>query len=204
MLRYIRELEFRTICDYIKKDSSVLDLGCGDCELLRRLTKHKNIKAQGIEIDEQEIYKCVQKGVSVLHEDIEHGLSEYKDKSFDYIVLQQSLSEVVKQPDKVIEDALRVGRKVIISFSNFVHYKARFQIFFKGITPVTPSLPYLWYDTPNLHFLSISDFTDYCRTRKINIEKATYLGTKKRVYLFPNFFALVGIFMISKNKTNKT
>lgn len=199
MLRYIRELEFRTICDYIDKDTSVLDLGCGDCELLQRLIKNKNVKAQGIEIDEQEIYKCVQKGVSVLHEDIEYGLSEYKDKSFDYIVMQQSLSEVVRQPDKVIEEALRVGRKVIISFSNFVHYKARFQIFFKGITPVTPSLPYLWYDTPNLHFLSISDFTDYCKKRKINIEKAIYLGTKRKVYLFPNFFALVGIFMISRN-----
>jgi len=199
MLRYIRELEFRTICDYTEKDSSVLDLGCGDCELLYRLIKNKNVKAQGIEIDEQEIYKCVQKGVSVLHEDIEYGLSEYKDKSFDYIVLQQSLSEVVKKPDKVIEDALRVGKKVIISFSNFAHYKSRFQIFCKGKTPITPSLPYSWYDTPNLHFLSISDFEDYCKKRKIDIEKATYLGTKKRVYLFPNLFALVGIFMISRN-----
>jgi methionine biosynthesis protein MetW len=199
MLRYIRELEFRTICDYIEKDTSVLDLGCGDCELLYRLIKNKNVKAQGIEIDEQEIYKCVQKGVSVLHEDIEYGLSEYKDRSFDYIVLQQSLSEVVKKPDKVIEDALRVGKKVIISFSNFAHYKSRFQIFCKGKTPITPSLPYSWYDTPNLHFLSISDFADYCKERKINIEKAIYLGTKKRVYLFPNFFALVGIFMISRN-----
>jgi methionine biosynthesis protein MetW len=199
MLRYIREIEFQTICNYIKEGSSVLDLGCGDCELLYRLIKNKNVKAQGIEIDEKEIYKCVQKGVSVLHEDIEHGLSEYKDKSFDYIVLQQSLSEVVKQPDKVIEEALRVGRKLIISFSNFVHYRARLQISLKGKTPITPSLPYSWYDTPNLHFLSISDFIDYCKKRKIKIEKATYLGTKKRVYLFPNLFALVGIFMISQN-----
>jgi methionine biosynthesis protein MetW len=199
MLRYIREIEFRTICNYIKEGSSVLDLGCGDCELLYRLIKNKNVKAQGIEISEQEIYKCVQKGVSVLHEDIEYGLSEYKDNSFDYIVLQQSLSEVVKQPDKVIEEALRVGRKVVISFSNFVHYRARVQIFLKGRTPITPSLPYSWYDTPNLHFLSISDFIEYCKKRKIKIEKATYLGTRKRAYLFPNFFALVGIFMISKN-----
>jgi methionine biosynthesis protein MetW len=199
MLRYIRELEFQTICNYIKEGSSVLDLGCGDCELLYRLVENKNVKGQGIEIDEQEIYKCVEKGVSVLHEDIEYGLSEYKDRSFDYIVFQQSLSEVVKKPDKVIEEALRVGRKVIISFSNFAHYKARFQIFFKGKTPITPSLPYSWYDTPNLHFLSISDFIVYCKDRKIEVEKATYLGRGKRVYLFPNFFALVGIFMISKN-----
>jgi methionine biosynthesis protein MetW len=199
MLKYIREIEFQTICNYIKEGSSVLDLGCGDCELLHRLIKNKNIKAQGIEIDEKEIYKCVQKGVSVLHEDIEYGLAEYKDNSFDYIVLQQSLSEVVKQPEKVIQESLRVGRKVIISFSNFVHYRARLQIFLKGKTPITPSLPYSWYDTPNLHFLSITDFIDYCKKRKIKIEKATYLGTKKRVYLLPNFMALVGIFMISKD-----
>ncbi|MEJ2306496.1 MAG: methionine biosynthesis protein MetW [candidate division WOR-3 bacterium] len=198
MLRYIREIEFQTICDYIKAGSSVLDLGCGDCELLYRLVKNKNIKAQGIEIDEKKIYKCVEKGVSVLHEDIDYGLSEYKDKSFDYIVLQQSLSEVVKKPDRVIQDALRVGKKVIISFSNFAHFRARLQIFLKGKTPVTPSLPYAWYNTPNLHFLSLSDFIEYCRERKIKIEKRTYLGTKRKTYLLPNFLALVGIFMISK------
>lgn len=198
MFRYIRDLEFKSICNYIKKNSSVLDLGCGDCELLSRLVKQKNVRAQGVEINEKKIYKCVQKGISVLHEDIDYGLAEYQDNSFDYIVLQQSLSEVVKQPNKVIQESLRVGRKVIISFSNFAHYKARIQIFFEGKTPVTPSLPYLWYDTPNLHFLSLSDFINYCKKREIQIEKATYLGTKKRVYLFPNFFALVGIFMISK------
>jgi len=198
MLRYIREIEFQTICDYIKAGSSVLDLGCGDCELLYRLVKNKNIKAQGIEIDEKKIYKCVEKGVSVLHEDIDYGLSEYKDKSFDYIVLQQSLSEVIKKPDRVIQDALRVGKKVIISFSNFAHFRARLQIFLKGKTPVTPSLPYAWYNTPNLHFLSLSDFIEYCRERKIKIEKRTYLGTKRKTYLLPNFLALVGIFMISK------
>lgn len=199
MLRYIREIEFQTICSYIKERSSVLDLGCGDCELLHRLVKNKNVKAQGIEINEKEIYKCVKKGVSVLHEDIEYGLSEYKDKSFDYIVLQQSLSEVVKQPDKVIQEALRVGRKVIISFSNFAHYSARLQIFLKGRTPITPSLPYSWYDTPNLHFLSLSDFIEYCKERKIKIEKKTYLGTKRKAIFLPNFCALVGIFMISQD-----
>jgi len=199
MLQYIREIEFETICDYIKKGSSVLDLGCGDCELLHRLIKDKDIKAQGIEINEKEIYKCVKKGVSVLHEDIEYGLSEYKDKSFDYIVLQQSLSEVVKKPDKVIQEALRVGRKVIISFSNFAHYSARLQISLKGRTPVTPSLPYAWYNTPNLHFLSLSDFIGYCKEKNVKIERKTYLGTKRKAYFFPNFCALVGIFMISQD-----
>jgi methionine biosynthesis protein MetW len=199
MLRYIREIEFQTICDYIKDGSSVLDLGCGDCELLYRLIKNKNVKGQGIEIDEKEIYKCVKKGVSVLHEDIEFGLSEYKNEAFDYIVLQQSLSEVVKKPDKVIQEALRVGRKVIISFSNFAHYSARLQIFIRGRTPVTPSLPYAWYNTPNLHFLSLSDFIKYCKEREIKIERKTYLGTKRKAYLFPNFLALVGIFLISQN-----
>jgi methionine biosynthesis protein MetW len=161
------------------------------------------VKAQGIEIDEQAIYQCVARGLSVFNEDIDNGLSGYPDKSFDYIILNQSLQQV-KKPDIVLKEALRVGREVIIGFPNFAHYSARLQMFFKGKTPVTPSLPYEWHDTPNLHFLSISDFVYYCRKRKIKIEKEAFIGRNRRVGIFPNLFALTGIFLISNGVAKDT
>ena len=124
---------------------------------------------------------------------------EYKDKSFDYVILNQSLQQI-RHVEPVLEDALRVGKKVIVGFPNFAYYKARLQIFFQGRTPVAGALPYQWYETPNLHFLSISDFITYCRTKGITIEKVKYTGRKKAVSLLPNLFAHAGIFLISKGK----
>ena len=192
-------LEYKAILEWVKREASVLDLGCGNGELLAFLIREKNIKAQGIEIDEQAIYQCVAKGLSVFHEDIDNGLSGYADKTFDYVILNQSFQQV-KNPDIVLEEALRVGREVIVGFPNFAHYLARFQIFFKGKTPVTPSLPYAWYDTPNLHFLSVSDFIEYCRKKDIKIRKSFFIGKNRRVVIFPNLFALTGILLISNGK----
>lgn len=193
------KLEYRIILDLVQQGSSVLDLGCGTGELLSLLAREKKARGQGIEIDEQAIYKCVSKGLSVFHGDIDFNLSEYEDKSFDYVILNQSLQEV-KKPEIVLKESLRVGRKVIVGFPNFVHYSARLQIFFKGKTPITSSLPYEWYDTPNLHFLSISDFMGYCRRRNIRIEKSFFIGENKEVRIFPNLFALVGIFLITSGE----
>jgi len=193
-------LEHRAILKWVRRGSSVLDLGCGDGELLDLLVRERGVRAQGIEIDEQAIYQCVAKGLSVFHEDIDHGLSDYSNQCFDYVVLNQSLQQV-KNPDIVLKEALRVGRQVIVGFPNFAHYLARLQIFFKGKTPVTPSLPYAWHDTPNLHFLSISDFTAYCHRRNIKIEKAVFIGKNKRVKIFPNLLGLAGIFLISNGST---
>jgi methionine biosynthesis protein MetW len=194
-------LEYRAILQWIRQGSSVLDLGCGDGALLDLLVRERSVKAQGIEIDEQAIYQCVAKGLSVFHEDIDHGLSDYADQSFDYVILNQSFQQV-KSPDLVLKEALRVGREVIAGFPNFAHFQARLQIFLKGKTPVTPSLPYEWHDTPNLHFLSISDFIEYCRQRHIKLEKAAYVGKKRRITIFPNLFALTGIFLISNREAN--
>jgi methionine biosynthesis protein MetW len=177
----------------------VLDLGCGDGKLLSMLVREKNVRAQGIEIDDKAILECVAKGLSVYHDDIDKGLSEYLDKSFDYVILNQTFQQV-KQPDTVLKEALRVGKRIIIGIPNFAHINARCQIFFKGRTPVTPALPYKWYDTPNLHFLSILDFEEYCDRQNIRIEDAHFIGIRGRVKILPNLFAQTGIFVISGQK----
>lgn len=192
-------LDHRIILELIQPRSSVLDLGCGTGDLLYILVKERGARAQGIEIDEQAIYKCVAKGLSVFHGDIDSGLAEYKDKSFDYVILNQSLQQV-RHVHTVLNDALRVGRKVVVGFPNFAYYKARWQIFFKGRAPVTGSLPYQWYQTPNLHFLSIFDFIHFCRSKQIDILKMICIGEKKRVFILPNLFAQVGIFLISRER----
>ena len=191
------KLDVKVIFDIIEPKSKVVDLGCGDGTLLHMLADKKQAKVQGIELDENQIYQCVEKGVSVFHGDIETGLSDYPDKSFDYVILNQSMQEI-KNVIFVIEEALRVGKKVIIGFSNFAYYRARFRMFLRGKTPITASLPYRWYDTPNVHFLSITDFSLFCANQKITVLKEYYLGKKKNIKILPNLFALNAIFVITK------
>ncbi len=191
-------LGYDVIAGLIKTEASVLDLGCGNGGLLARLKREKNLaRAQGIEIDEQAIYKCVAKGLSVFHGDIDTGLAEYEDQSFDYVILNQTFQQV-KKPDVVLGEALRVGKEVIVGFPNFAYFTARYHLALRGRAPITRSLPYQWYDTPNIHFLSIADFIDYCRDRQIRILKSSYLGKNEQVRILPNLRALVGIFLITK------
>lgn len=191
------KVEHEIISSWVASGSSVLDLGCGDGELLSRLIREKYIHAQGIELNEEAIHQCVAQGLSVFQEDIDTGLADYGDKSFDYVVLNQTFQQV-KKPDFVLHEALRVGKRTIVGFPNFVHFKVRFQIFFKGKVPVTPSLPYEWYDTPNLHFLSIADFREYCSERRIVIDQEAFITDNKRVRFMPNLFAETGLFLLSK------
>ncbi len=190
-------LDYRVIYQIIESGSGVLDLGCGAGELIELLSKEKNAKVQGIELDESAIYKCVEKGLSVFHGDIDSGLSEYPDKSFDYVILNQTMQQA-KKVDFVIEESLRVAKKVIIGFPNFVYLDARLMFFFRGKAPITESLPYRWYDTPNLHFLSISDFKDFCLKKNITILAAYYLGKKQLIRFWPNLLALNAVFVITR------
>jgi methionine biosynthesis protein MetW len=161
------------------------------------LNKYKNVKAQGIEFKEELIYKCVEKGLNVLHSDIDTGLNEYPDKSFDYVILNQSMQEM-KNVDFVINEALRVGNKVIVGFSNFAYIGARIQLALFGRAPVTPSLPYSWHATPNLHFLSLKDFLKYCQNKNIKIVKSYYFSKRRLLKLFPNVFSETSVILISK------
>ncbi len=192
-------LDHNIIYSIVEPESRVLDLGCGQGDLLYPLVRDKRIRAQGIELDDQAIQECVRKGLSVFQDDIEKSLREYPDDSFDYVILNQSMQEV-RKVDCVIGDALRIGTKVIVGFPNFAYFKSRFALFFRGRSPVTKSLPYLWYDTPNVRFLSIKDFKDFCAEKNIRIVESYYLGEKSTVRLMPNLFALNAVFVLTKKK----
>ena len=189
-------LDHQIIYSIIEHDSRVLDLGCGEGDLLYPLVRDKNVRAQGIELNDKAIQECVRKGLSVFQDDIESSLREYPDHSFDYVILNQSMQEV-KKVDCVIQEALRIGTKVIVGFPNFAYIKSRFALFFQGKSPITESLPYLWYDTPNVRFSSITDFKDFCARKNIRIVEAHYMGKKDMVRLLPNLLALNAIFVLT-------
>jgi methionine biosynthesis protein MetW len=193
----VQSIERKTLVDWIADGASVLDLGCGDGELLAHLIVKKQVRAQGIELSEQAITHCVEQGLSVFQQDIDTGLSEYADGAFDYVILNQTLQQV-RKPAFALQEALRVGKKVIVGIPNFAYIKARASIFFKGKVPVTAALPYQWYDTPNLHFLSLNDFKDYCKNQGITTQRAFYTAGDKQVKVWPNLLAEVGYFLLAK------
>lgn len=199
MAKTASRIEYGAFARWISDAASVLDLGCGDGELLAFLIKAKHVRAQGIELSEQAIIRCVAEGLSVFQQDVDTGLAEYGDNSFDYVILNQTLQQV-KKPDFALKEALRVGKKTIVGIPNFAHYKARASIFFRGRVPVTAALPFQWYDTPNLHFLSLTDFTDYCRKTQITIERSFFKSSNRQVKFFPNLFAEYGFFMLTAGK----
>jgi methionine biosynthesis protein MetW len=191
------KLEHSIILDWIPPCTSILDLGCGDGDLMDLLAQKKQVRGQGIEIDEQAIYRCVAKGLSVFHGDLDTGLVDFGDRTMDYVILDQTLQQLQK-PDAVLADALRVGKQVIVAFPNFAQLSARFQMLFRGRSPVTPYLPYQWHDSPNLRFFSVLDFKDYCREREIRISKEAYVVANRLIRVLPNLRSDIGVFLISR------
>jgi len=189
--------DHRMILDLIEDKKRVLDLGCGDGTLLELLIQHKNCHGTGIEIDEKAIYACMAKGLTVSHGDIDSGLSDYSNKRFDYVILNESLQQIL-HPQKVILESLRVGKKVIVGIPNFCHIHARFQIALSGHVPVTKELPHQWYDTPNLRFLSLKDFRTFCKVNQIRILKEKALSGNKIVSFLPNMFANMGLYLLER------
>ena len=188
------------ILEIIEDNSRILDLGCGDGTLLKLLKQKKNIKAQGIEINQDEVIKCLSKGLSVIQGNIDEGLKQFQDKSYDYVILNQTLQSTLK-PEFVIDEMLRVGKKCIVSFPNFAYWKVRLNYLLKGQMPKSKVLPFEWYNTPNIHLLTIKDFFEYAKKHNFKILDGIYT-TKANIKninnSFANLFAEEGIFIIAR------
>ena len=195
-------LNYKIVCNLIEKNSKVLDLGCGNGELLELLKKEKDIKGFGVEINQDSLLEALVKGLSVIQGDIDKGLDEFQDKTYDYAILNQTLQST-KYPEMIIDEMLRVANKCIVSFPNFAYWRVRFYLFFKGKMPKSKQLPYEWYNTPNIHLLTISDFFEFCKKRNIKIEKSVYLTRNKSrsgflIKNIANFFSQEVVFVITR------
>lgn len=190
-------IDHRIICGMIPEEATVLDLGCGNGDLMSLLSREKHAYVQGIELDGEAVQRCVEKGLTVLQSDIESGLADYPDEFFDDVIMNQSMQEV-RKVDFIIGEALRVGKRVIVGFPNFAYISSRTTLFFRGKTPVTPSLPYSWDETPNVRFLSIRDFEDFCRSKGLRVLEAFYIGARGTLTCCPNLFAMHAIYALSR------
>ncbi|UCC40217.1 MAG: methionine biosynthesis protein MetW [Candidatus Aminicenantes bacterium] len=194
--------DLQIIASFIEENSRILDLGCGRGELLEFLQKEKSIEGYGIEIDEEKVIDAIARGMPVLRGDINEETQDYADNTFDYVILSQTLQQVYN-PDKVIKEMLRIGKKGIVSFPCFNHIAIRLQLLITGKAPVTEELPYEWYNTPNIRVITLEDFRVFCAQHKIKILKELAISshhraaTGKIVKSLPDLFAKYGIFLLS-------
>jgi methionine biosynthesis protein MetW len=193
--------DLQIIASWIEPGSRVIDLGCGEGELLKYLINHKDVTGNGIESNESRVAQCIEKGLSVLQGDINEEVLDYPDNTFDYVILSQTLQQVY-EPDTMIRSLLRIGKKGIVSFPNFSHWRCRLQLLSSGYAPVTRQLPYEWYNTPNIRVITIKDFRKFIREVGFNILKEVAINTQsenrygKAITIFPNLRATYGIFLI--------
>ena len=195
--------DLQVIADWIEPGSRVLDLGCGKGDLLAWLTANKQIVGTGIELDKEKAAYCIGRGLSVLQGDLSEEVADYPDKSFDYVILSQTLQQIY-EPAQLLYSLSRIGRRVIVSFPNFSHYTIRLQLMFSGHAPKNDQLPYSWYDTPNIRVITLSDFQKFARDVGYTIVKEIAINTNSAnssgsvVDFLPNLRATYGIFVIEK------
>ena len=195
--------EFQVIADLIEKDKKVLDVGCADGTLMKFLKDNKNINIRGLEISKDRVQKCIAKGLTVIEGNAEKDLIQFPDKSFDYVVLSQTLQAFLN-PELVINELLRVGKKAIVTIPNFGYWKIRLHLLTKGTMPITKTLPDEWYNTPNLHMCTIKDFVHFVNSRNFKIFKSIALSNENVSSIndtnlgLKNLFADLGIFLIEK------
>jgi methionine biosynthesis protein MetW len=193
--------EFKVISDLIEEKSRVLDVGCGDGELMKHLFENKKVNIRGLEISKKNVQNCLSKGLTVIEGNAENDLVQFPENSFDYVVLSQTLQAFINI-EKVVNELLRVGKKAIVTIPNFGHWKTRLQLLTKGTMPVNKTLPNEWYSTPNLHMCTIKDFFIFCEKRNIKIFKSLALNQEKiseisfKNLKYKNLMSELGIFLI--------
>lgn len=189
------------ILNWVKSGARVLDLGCGDGTLLKLLADQKAVHGYGLEISEQGIQACVEKGVNVVEQDLDEGLGNFDDDSFDVVIMSQTI-QTMHYPDRVLSEMLRVGREGVVAFPNFGHWKARWYLAMRGRMPVSDLMPYEWYNTPNIHFCTFRDFEALCQEMNLGVLERRVVAHKPagRILgrLRPNLFGETGIYRVSK------
>jgi len=193
--------DLEIIQNWIESGSRVLDLGCGDGKLLHYLQTSKNVQAIGLEIDEENIERCIENGVNVIEQNLDQGLSNFQSNSFDTVLLAQTL-QALSRPDALIDEMLRIGRNGIVTFPNFGNWKSRFYLASRGRMPVSKFIPHQWYDTPNIHFCTVKDFDALCAEKNIRIITRTVVDSQHQgswyMRAWPNLLGEIAIYHITR------
>jgi methionine biosynthesis protein MetW len=188
--------DFKVIARWIPRQARVLDLGCGDGSLLQFLAQTRGVQGYGVEISPQNIVACVRNGVNVIQDDLETGLAEIEDDSFDFVILSQTL-QAMRHTEAIVDEMLRVGRQGIVTFPNFGYWRNRLAVA-RGNMPVSENLPYEWYDTPNVHLCTIDDFERFCRKRRVRICERVVLSDGAEVGMLPNLFGQLAVYRFER------
>ena len=198
---FVRELlgrsDYAIIGEIVEPGTRVLDLGCGEGELLEWLARQKGVDARGVEISNAKVRSAITRGVSVFQSDIEQALADYPDQAFDYVILSQTLQET-RHPRTVLREMLRVGRRAIVAFPNFGHWKVRLSMLFSGRAPRTKLFPYEWFESPNIHFLTVHDFEALAALESLVVERRYFLAGHRKVDWQPNLTAEVAVFLVRR------
>ena len=195
--------EFKIISNLIVSNSHVLDVGCGDGILMEFLIKEKNVNIRGIEISKTKVQNCIAKGLTTIEGNAEEDLKQFPDKSFDYVILSQTLQAFLN-PEKVINELLRIGKQAIVTIPNFGYWKIRLHLLFKGTMPITRTLPDEWYNTPNIHLCTIKDFVSFSKNKNFKLSKSIALKSNQQSFIkgsnlnLKNLSSNLGIFLIEK------